>query len=138
MRGTRTFDVPAAPEVVFAYLSNPRNLLIANHEGPTVERSTEPVRGVGSWSILAFDQLRVRVEFTAFDSPVRVAVVVEYSGVGSGNRREIADYRIGPGSNGGSVVTVDLESPGLPIPFLGRLVESLAWRRLGQKLMAVS
>ena len=123
---------------MFAYLSNPRNLFIANHVGPTMERSTEPVLGVGSWSILAIDQLRVRVEFTAFDSPVRVAAVVEYSGLGSGNRRAIADYRIGPGPSGGSVVTVELESPGLPIPLLSWLVESQAWRRLGQKLMALS
>ena len=136
MRAARTFDVAASPESVFDYLSKPRNLILANQKGSTVEQSTDPVGGVGSWSVLAFDQLRVRIAYTAFDPPARIAAIAEYSGPGSGGRRDVADYRIAPAAGGRSSVTVEMESPGIPL--IGRLVEWMVWRRLGQRLAAIN
>ena len=60
MRATATFDLSAPPDQVLTYLSNPRNIVIANNDGPVVEQSDPPLRA-GSWSVLAFDQAsRVR------------------------------------------------------------------------------
>jgi hypothetical protein len=58
MKASGVFDVSAGPDRVVEYLSNPRNLIFANHRGPVVERSDEPSVKKGSWAVLAFDQLR--------------------------------------------------------------------------------
>jgi hypothetical protein len=66
MRLWTTFDVLVPRERVAAFLAEPRHLLAANHRGPVVEQSDGPL-GAGSWFVLAFDQLRVRVEYTLFE-----------------------------------------------------------------------
>lgn len=82
MRTSATYDVASSPDEVAAYLANPRNLLIANHKGPVVDQSEPPTR-TGSWYVLAFDQIRVRIEYTTFEPPALIAISVGYSGRGS-------------------------------------------------------
>lgn len=82
MRSSGTFDVSVEPGRVFTYLTNPRHLVAANHKGPIIEQSDQPL-GAGSWFVLAFDQLRVRVAYTAFEPPHRVAATVTWTGRGS-------------------------------------------------------
>lgn len=118
-----------------AYLSYPRNILLANHEGPAVEQSDPPVRA-GSWAVLAFDQLRVRVDYTAFEPPALVAAAIRYSGRGSGDMSGAFVYRLEPiPETGGTRVTLDAESSGgwLPGP-LSRLLWPLMWRRLRSRM----
>ncbi|HEY2888129.1 MAG TPA: hypothetical protein VGJ17_05905, partial [Candidatus Limnocylindrales bacterium] len=82
MRLATTFDVSVPPDRVSAYLADPRHLLMANNRGLVVEQSDAPL-AAGSWYVLAFDQLRVRVEYTVFDPPRTIAVQVAISGRGS-------------------------------------------------------
>jgi len=77
-----TFDVDVPPARVFVFLTQPGNLIAANRKGPIVERSDGPL-GLGSWFVLAFDQLRARVEYTAFEPDRKLAVSVVLSGRGS-------------------------------------------------------
>ena len=135
MSNRATFDVSAPPSRVVAYLSDPRNVLVANHEGPVVEQSTPP-NGTGSWSVLAFDQLRVRVEYTSFQPPDRVAVAITYAGRGSGGMTSTAVYKLATiAATGGTRVTVDADgSGGLIARALNRLTWSLAWRRLRDRM----
>jgi hypothetical protein len=129
------FSVSASPSVVSAYLSNPRNVLIANHEGPVVERSDPPV-GAGSWSVLAFDQLRARVEYTRYEPPDVIAVGVAYSGRGSGGMTQSATYRLEPDdSTGGTKVTLAVDgSSGLMIRAFNQVTWPLVWRRLRDRM----
>jgi hypothetical protein len=135
MRATATFDVSAPPDEVVIYLSNPRHMLLANHEGPVVDESDPPVRA-GSWSMLTFDQLRVRIEYTAFEPPDLVAASLTYSGRGSGGMDGSFVYRLEPiRETGGTRVTLDAESSGgwMPGP-IGRLFWPLMWRRLRSRM----
>ncbi|MEA2653766.1 MAG: hypothetical protein QOI37_993 [Chloroflexota bacterium] len=108
---------------------------MANHEGPIVERSERP-GGTGSWSVLAFDQIRVRVEYTAFEPPDRVAVAMTFSGPGSGGMSSTAAYRLLPIiGTGGTRVTIDADgSGGVIIRALNRLTWPLVWRRLRDRM----
>jgi hypothetical protein len=135
MRATTTFDVSSPRDEVAAYLSNPRNILVANHRGPVVEGSDPPVRA-GSWSVLAFDQLRVRVDYTAFEPPALLAASVTYSGQGSGGMRGTFVYHLSPiPQAGGTRVSLDAETSGgwMPSP-IRRLLWPLIWRRLRSRM----
>jgi hypothetical protein len=79
LRNPGVIDVSVSPERVTAYLANPRNHIVANHKGPVVESSDGPVRE-GSWFVLAFDQLRARVEYVEFEPARKVTVFVAWSG----------------------------------------------------------
>src|SRR3954453_6411105 len=112
MANTATFEVSADRDKVADYLSEPRNVVVANHEGPVVERSDGPTR-TGSWSILAFDQLCVRVEYTWFEPPDHVAVAMTFTGRGARDMSSTAVYRLLPiGGAGGTQVTVDAGGTG--------------------------
>jgi hypothetical protein len=135
MRATATFDLSAPPDQVLTYLSNPRNILIANNEGPVVEQSDPPVRA-GSWSVLAFDQLRVRVRYTAFEPPALVAASMTVSGRGSGGMSGSYVYQLRPvRETDGTRVTLDAESSGgwMPGP-LSRLFWPLMWRQIRRRM----
>jgi uncharacterized protein YndB with AHSA1/START domain len=132
-----TVTSPASPERVFEFLANPRNLVIANNPGPVVERSVE-AGGVGSWTVLAFDNLRARVEYTAWEPPTRIAAVVSWSGRFSGGRRDEAEYRLAPVSGGGTAVTIAGQSNVRAIPLAGRLNTWLITRRLRRRFAAIS
>jgi len=135
MRATATFDVSSPPDEVVAYLSNPRNILVANHKGPVVEESDPPVRA-GSWSVLAFDQLRVRVEYTKYEPPALVAASMSYTGRGSGGMSGTVVYRLAPvDETGGTRVTLDEETSNgwMPRP-VARLLWQLVWRRIRDRM----
>jgi carbon monoxide dehydrogenase subunit G len=135
MRATATFDLSASPDQVVTYLSNPRHMLLANHKGPVVEQSDLPVRA-GSWSVLAFDQLRVRVQYTAFEPPAIVAASMTVSGRGSGGMNGSFVYQLSPiRESGGTRVTFDAESSAAWMPGLvSRLSWPLMWRRLRSRM----
>lgn len=135
MRATATFDVPRSRDEVVTYLSNPRNILIANHQGPVVEQSDPPVQA-GSWSVLAFDQLRVRVEYTEFQPPTLIAASMTYTGLGSGGMHGTFVYRLAPIDNaGGTRVTLQAQASGGPMPDpVSHLLWPLLWRRLRTRM----
>jgi uncharacterized protein YndB with AHSA1/START domain len=133
-----TVTSPAPPERVFDYLAVPRNLLTANHQGPVVERSTDPAEGLGSWVVLAFDQVRVRVGYTAFDRPAHIAVTMDYTGFGSGGRHDTADYRLEPLPDGGTRVTMSGGSNRPAAPLIGRLIGAVMTRRVRSKFAAIT
>lgn len=93
VRLSTTFEVSIPPDRVAAYLADPRHLLMANHAGPVVEQSQGPL-AAGSWYVLAFDQLRARVEYTAFDPPRLIAVRLAMSGRGSGGMRSAQEFEL--------------------------------------------
>jgi hypothetical protein len=135
MRATATFDLSAPPDQVLTYLSNPRNIVIANNDGPVIEESDPPLRA-GSWSVLAFDQLRVRVLYTAFEPPTLVAASTTVNGRGSGGMRGSYVYQLRPvRGTGGTRVTVDAESSGgwMPGP-VGRLFWPIFWRQIRSRM----
>jgi hypothetical protein len=135
MRATATFDLSAPPDKVLTYLSNPRNIVIANNDGPVVEQSDPPVRA-GSWSVLAFDQLRVRVQYTAFESPTLVAASTTVSGPGSGGVQGSYVYQLRPiRATGGTRVTLDAESSGGWMPeTVSRLFWPMFWRQIRSRM----
>jgi hypothetical protein len=137
MRATATFDIGRPRDEVVAYLSNARNILIANREGRVVERSEPPV-GAGSWSVLAFDQIRVLVEYTELELPTVIAVSLTYTGRGSGGMYGTFVYRLAPADNaGGTRVTIEAEGSGGPIPErVSRLLWPLMWRRLRSRMQS--
>lgn len=105
MRSTMTFDADIPPDRAFAFLSNPRNLIAANHKGPMIEQSEGPL-AAGSWFVLKFDQLRARVEYTAVEQERRIAAQVTMSGIGSGGQVSRYDYVLTP-LDGGSRTRVE-------------------------------
>lgn len=123
MRLSSAFVVAAPPEDVAAYLANPRHLLLANHEGPIVEQSDPPVQS-GSWFVLAFDQLRVRVEYTVIEAPNVIEALVVYSGRGSAGMRGTFRYGLAPASGGETRVTLDADVFG---SWIARAVGRLSW-----------
>ena len=131
MANTADFDVSPSPDRVIAYLADPRNLIVANHQGHVVERS-DPPNGIGSWAVLAFDQLRVRVEYTSFEPPDLVAVAVTHTGRGSGGLSQIARYHLGPAAaTGGTHTTLEMDGSG---GFITRAVNGLTWPLIWRRL----
>ena len=128
MSGTRhfstSFEVSRPPDAVAAYLSNPRHFVTADHEGPVVDGSEGPLAD-GSWYVLAFDQLRTRIEYTSLDLPRRIVVTVQTTGLGSSGVRSIQEYVLRPLPDGrGTLVEVNVEGSGGCLPgFLGRAVQ---------------
>ena len=135
MGNRAAFNVSASPSLVSAYLSNPRNVLIANHEGPVVERSDPPV-DAGSWLVLAFDQLRARVEYTRYEPPDVIAVAVAYSGRGSGGVTQSATYCLeADDATGGTKVSLAVDgSGGSVIRAFNQVTWPLVWRRLRDRM----
>jgi hypothetical protein len=126
MRVNATYDVSSSPEDVAAYLANPRNLVSANREGPVIDQSEPPMR-TGSWFVLAFDQIRLRVEYTAFDPPTLIAFSVKYSGRGSAGMQGTCVYQLAsipdlPGTR----ITLGADMSGGWLP---DVVNRLLWRR---------
>jgi hypothetical protein len=135
VRDSTVFDVPVPAVRIAAYLAHPRHLAVANHEGPIVDRSEGPV-ATGSWFVLAFDQLRVRVVYRAFDPPRRVVVEVATTGRFSRGMRSVQEFVFADLPGGaGTRVSVTAEGTGgwLPGP-LARLSGQLYWRRLRSRI----
>lgn len=134
MRATATFRVSARPDAILAYLSEARHVIVANHTGPIVDRSQPPVEA-GSWAVLALDQLRVRIEYSAF-GPTLVAGTVTYSGHLSGDLRGTFEYHLAPeaGSGGTTVRYVSDSSMGLLLALVARLNWPLYWRRIRTRM----
>ena len=87
---------------------------------------------------MAFDQLRVRVEYTTFERPTRIAATVDFSGFASGGRRDVAEYRLEPLPGDGTRVLVSGDSNRGPIPLIGPLIEWLYARRMRRKFAAIA
>ena len=139
MRTEATFTSPAGPEAVAAYLADPRNLVVANNNRPIVDQSDDRPTATGSWYVLKLDQLRLRVEYVAFDPPNRIGVEIVSSGFGSAGYRQHLEYRLGPGL-GGTGTTIIQEGEGrggLPIPILGRLTLALIRRRMQRRFESI-
>ena len=81
-------------------------------------------------------QLRVRVEYTSFEPPDRVAVAVTSSGPASGNASSTTIYLLGAiAETGGTRVTINTDgSGGLMLRALNRLTWPLAWRRFRDRM----
>jgi hypothetical protein len=134
MPESASFIVSSTPDRVAVYLLDPRNVLVANNDAPVVERS-DPPSGRGSWSVLAFDQLCVRVEYTATE-PDRIAVAATYSGRGSGGMTASASYGLqADDATGGTKVKVDVDgSGGFFIRAMNRVTWPVVWRRLRDRI----
>ena len=134
MRASATFDVDAPRDRLVAFLSDPRNLLVANRDAPVVA-SSGPV-AKGSSALMTFDQLQVRVEYTAFEPPELVEARVAYTGRGSRGMQGTYTYRLARTSSGeGTAVTLEAESTGgWTPPFVARLLWPLAWRRMRDRM----
>jgi carbon monoxide dehydrogenase subunit G len=133
-----TFDVAVPAGRVFAFLSNPRNFIAGNHIGPVVEQSDGPL-AAGSWFVLAFDQLRMRVEYTAFEPSRRVAVATSMSGRGSGgmwSKQEFVLTELDGGSGTRVEATADGAGGLLRWGPLVRASQALTWRRIRHKIEA--
>jgi carbon monoxide dehydrogenase subunit G len=138
MQVSTTFEVPIPPSGVFAFLSNPRNLITANHEGPILERSDGPP-AAGAWFVLGFDQLRARVEYTAFEPDRRLAASVVMSGRGSGgmsSRQEFLLSALGDGSATRVDAAADGDGGWLRWAPLMRASQRAAWRRMRARMVA--
>ena len=132
MRLSTTFEVSIPPDRVAAYLADPRHLLLANHAGPVVEQSEGPM-AAGSWYVLAFDQLRARVEYSVFDPPRAIAVRLAMSGRGSGGMRSAQEFELSAIDEGrGTRVAATAEGEGGLIRWapIRRAVQAMNWRRL--------
>jgi hypothetical protein len=136
MHATCRFNVSRLPDEVVAYLSDPRNLVMANNRGRVVEQSVGPAAEVGSWSTMKFDQLLLRVEYTAFDPPDLVAVLMTSSGRGARGSRSACVYRLEPlASAAGTQVELDVKGSGGWAPAaVGRLFWPLAWRGIRARM----
>jgi hypothetical protein len=131
MRVNATYDVSSSPDEVATHLANPRNLVLANHEGPVVDQSAPPMRA-GSWFVLAFDQLRLRVEYTTFDPPTLIAFSTTYSGRGSGGLQGTYVYQLASIPNSpGTRITLDADMSGWWLP---DVLARLLWRRSLKRL----
>lgn len=136
MRASTVFDVAVPPGRVAAYLAEPRHVIVANHKGPVLEQSDGPL-ATGSWFVLGFDQLRVRVEYLTFEPPTRIAVAVSMSGRGSAGMRSVQEFRLSELDRGrGTRVGANAEGSGgwLHWEPLMRLAQRLMWRRLRKQI----
>ena len=128
----------ASPERVFDFLANPRNLMVANYPGAAEARS-EGEGAVGSWAVLDFANIRVRVTYTAWDRPSHLAATLEYSGRGSNGRRDSVDYELSASPDGGTVISMEGATEAtISIPLVSQIARSIAIRRLRQKLEAIN
>jgi hypothetical protein len=138
MPWTTTFDAAIPPSRAFAFLSKPRNLIAANNKGPIVEQSEGPL-AEGSWFVLKFDQLRARVEYTAFEPEKHIAAEVTMSGIGSGGQASRFDYVLTPldgGSRTHVAVTADGSGGCLRWGPLVRYANAASMKRLRGKMEA--
>jgi uncharacterized protein YndB with AHSA1/START domain len=136
VRLTTSFEVAIPRDRVAAYLADPRHLLVANRTGPIVERSDGPL-AAGSWFVLAFDQLRARVEYTAYEPPYKLAATVSMTGRGSGGMTSSQDFVLSEVEDG-RATRVDASAEGTPgfirwAPLI-RASQSLTWRHLRQRI----
>jgi len=129
------FGVSSGPAAVFAYLSEPTHLLVASHRGHMVEHVPPPLHA-GSWFVLAFGQLRVRIEYTAYDPPGLISYVATYGGRGSHGQRDVATFHLAENPRThGTLVRIEAESRGGWTPsWLGRLLWPVQLRRLRARL----
>ena len=139
MRSVRAavFVVDASPSRVTEFLSNPRNLVAANHAGPIIEGSDPPV-AAGSWFVVAFDQLRMRVEYGVFEPSRRVAGTITWTGRLSGGTRSSFDFVLTPEADGTRTrIAAMLEGRGNPIvTTLSRLAQPLVARQMRARFQA--
>ena len=133
---TAVFDVAVPRDRVIAYLAEPRHLIVANHEGPLIDRSDGPL-ATGSWFIFGFDQLRVRIQYVAFEPPTRIAVELAMTGRGSGGMTAVQEFRLSE-LDGGRATRIEATADGsggwLRWGPLRRAVQKLTWRRLRQQI----
>ena len=137
---TTTFDVTVPPTRVFAFLSNPRNFVAADRKGPVIEQSDGPL-GAGSWYVLAFDQLRVRVEYIEYEPERKVAVTVVMSGRGSGGQSGRQGYTLSGLDDGiGTHIQAFAEWHGGWLRWgpLVRASQSDFWRRMRKRIEATA
>jgi hypothetical protein len=130
------FDIAIPRDRVIAYLAEPRHLIVANHEGPVVERSDGPLAS-GSWFILGFDQLRARIEYVVFEPPTMIAVKVEMTGRGSGGMTSVQEFRLSEVDGGrGTRVEATADGTGAWLRWepLVRAAQHLTWRRLRKQI----
>jgi hypothetical protein len=82
--------------------------------------------------VLAFDQLRVRVEYLTVESSLHVGGSITYSGVGSRGIRETFDYHLAPiPDSTGTRVELAVETAGGWLPDrVKRLLWPLTLRRI--------
>lgn len=133
---TGSLTLTAPVDRVFDYFAVPRNLVMANNPGPVVDRSTPPT-GPGSWAVLKFDQLRMRVEYQAWDRPRKLAGVVRYAGLGSGNRVDQFSYEIEPDGDGTRLDYSITGGPSVSLPVIGGWLERRYWRNVERRINAV-
>ena len=135
MQMSTVFEVPIPPDRVAVYLGDPRNLAAANHKGPVVERSDGPV-ATGSWFVLAFGQLRARVEYVQYD-PQAIVAKVAITGRGSGGIVATHAFQLSP-LDGGKATRVEatIDGTGGLITWepAMRAAQRLTWRRMRQRM----
>ena len=126
-----TFDLPATRTDVLVVLSDPRQLITANHAKPILERSAGAI-GVGSWAVIGLDQLRAHVEYLDFGRD-RVTATIVTSGPGSAAARQSLMYELADGPDGGTTIHLSMSGSGGYLP-LARLLWPVAWRRIRSRL----
>ena len=133
-----TFDVSVPIERVFAFLSDPRNLVPTGAETRVVEQSDTPL-GAGSWFVLAIHQARIRVEYTAVDQPHRIAAVISAVGPGSHGAVSTQAFRLSEldGVTGTRIeVTAEGRGGWLRWRPLVRFWTTRIWRRMRREIEA--
>jgi uncharacterized protein YndB with AHSA1/START domain len=128
-----TIMIGAPIERVFDYVAVPRNLIMANNPGPVIEQS-EPATGPGSWAVLKFDQLRLRIEYDTWERPRRLAAALRWSGLGSGNRVGRFAFEF-ESLAGGTLVRYQRDGgPSAPLPIIGTWLERRYWQGVDRRL----
>jgi carbon monoxide dehydrogenase subunit G len=137
VKHTTAFEVAVPRDRVVAYLSDPRHLVQGNHPGPVIERSEGDLAS-GSWFVLAFDQIRARIEYTAYEPPSLIRVTVTMSGRLSGGSHGVEEFRLAQAGEGRTRVEIDTDGTGSWIRWapLMRVSQNLLWRRLAKKIEA--
>lgn len=129
--GSGTIGAPA--ERVFDYFANPRNLVMANNRGPVIDQSV-PSTGPGSWAVLKFDQLQLRVEYETWERPTKLAAVLHYSGIGSGNRVDRFAYDFA-GAGDRTILRYRLDGgPSVNLPVIGAWLDRRYWQRIERRI----
>jgi hypothetical protein len=128
---TARFAIEAAPEDVFEYLLDRRNLVTANHRKPIVEQS-EPPTVTGSWAIIALDQLRARIDYQDVVAPTRVVAKVAASGRGSRGLAHIQAYELRGSGRGPTIVALEATSDRASLAT--RLLWPFLWRSVRRRM----
>jgi hypothetical protein len=129
--GTITIGAPI--DRVFDYFAVPRNLVMANNPGPVIEQSV-PGTGPGSWAVLKFDQLRLRVEYDTWERPRKLAAALRYSGLGSGNRVDRFAYELESVANG-TVLRYRMDGgPSVQLPIIGGWLDRRYWQGVERRI----